>query len=146
VNELIEEFIKTKMAWEEAHEISSKADAAHKAVKAQLVEAMQDEDTAQKEHASTGLRFDLRPVWSIACNKDNEQELSDWLHERYGDIEEFTEPKLSKKTISRRLRTDIENEELDEFDVPDFVNLKNRPDVWCMGWKQYRDERMNEDD
>ena len=142
VNEAIQKWIDTRLAYEEAHELSAKADAAHKAAKKLLVEAMGEEERDAFKHSETGLRFDLREVFSIACNEKNEDEMKDWLHEVYGDIEEFTTAKLSKKTVTARLKQDIEAEELDEYDVPDFVGLKKHKDVWCLGFKQYMQERM----
>lgn len=136
MEELIELYCRTRLDYDEKHEASSLADAAHKAAKARLVEAMID----AKEKGKTmdyGLRFNLRNQFSIRCNADNEIDVKDWLHERYGDVNLFTVEKVSKKAVEEKLKEDIEGEVLDEFDVPDFMALKTRPDVSCTGWKQY---------
>jgi len=142
VNQAIEEWIDTKLAYEEAHAISSKADATHKAAKRKLVEAMAAEERTALKHSETGLQFDVRQVFSIRCNQDNEDQMKDWLHDTYGDIEEFTTQKLSKSTVTDRIKADIEAETLDEYDVPDFVGLTKGSDVWCLGFKQYMKERQ----
>lgn len=133
---LLDEYIETRLAYDDAHAISSAADKEHKAAKAKLVDAMMAETTTLAP-PDTGLKLHLRNQFSISCNKDNEESVKDWLHEHYGDIEEFTVMKVDKKTVEERLKTDIEGEQLDEFSVPDFMNLKTRPDVSCTGWKQF---------
>lgn len=136
IQELIDDYIATRLAYDEAHEISSAADKAHKAVKAKLVEAMEtSDDTGIKK--SFGLSFNLRNQFSIACNMDNEDDVKEWLHDHYGDLAQFTKEKVDKKAVEEQLKSDIEGEKLDEFDVPEFMNLKTRRDVSCTGWKQF---------
>jgi hypothetical protein len=132
----IDEYIATRLAYDEAHEISSAADKEHKAAKAKLVEVMEEEQQKGMK-MDFGISFNLRNQFSISCNKDNEEDVKDWLHEQYGDLEEFVKPKVDKKVVEERLKDDIEGEKLDQFDVPDFMNLKTRPDVSCTGWKQF---------
>lgn len=140
MNDLIDEYVETRLAYDDAHEISSAANKEHKQAKAQLVEKM-IEDKQKGVKLDYGIAFSLRNQFSISCNKDNEEDVKDWLHGHYGDIEEFTVMKVDKKTVEERLKADIEGEQLDEFDVPDFMKLKTRPDVSCTGWKKYSTER-----
>ena len=142
IENLLDEYINTRLAYDDAHEISSAADKVHKAAKAQLVETMMAESTVLAPPDS-GLKFHLRNQFSISCNKDNEEDVKSWLHDHYGDVEEFTVQKVDKKTVEERLKTDIEGEQLDEFSVPEFLNLKTRPDVSCTGWKQYSTNKRN---
>lgn len=136
IQALIDEYIETRLLYDEAHALSSAADKDHKVVKAKLVEAMvSEQQTGMK--MDFGLGFNLRNQFSISCNVDNEEDVKSWLHDRYGDIEQFTTLKVAKKTVEERLKADIEGEELDQFEVPDFMNLKTRPDVSCTGWKAY---------
>ena len=139
-NDAIEEFIATKIAYDAAHAISSHADGEHKAAKAKLTQAMIEEDRLAVK-LPNGLAFDVRQVFSIACNAQNEDELKDWLHQRYGDIEEFTKQALVKKSVADKIKEEIDAEQLDEFDVPSFVDLKTRPDVWCLGWAKFISQR-----
>ncbi len=133
---LIDEYVQTRMAYDVAHEASNKADKAFKAAKAKLVEGMvAAQETGKK--MDYGLGFSLRKQFSISCNPDNEVEVKNWLHETYGDVSEFTVEKIAKKTVEEKIKDDIEDGKLDEFEVPDFMNLKTRPDVSCTGWKQY---------
>ena len=136
IQNLLDEYMKTRLAYDDAHEISSAADKVHKAAKAKLVDAMIEETTTLAP-PETGLKFHLRNQFSISCNKDNEELVKDWLHDHYGDVAEFTVEKVDKKTVEERLKNDIEGEQLDEFSVPEFMNLKTRPDVSCTGWKQF---------
>ena len=143
LNDLIDGYVETRLAYDDAHEISSAADKEHKAAKAKMVDRMiADEQKGVK--MDFGIAFNLRNQFSISCNKDNEEDVKAWLHDHYGDLEEFTEQKVAKKTVEERLKSDIEGEQLDEFDVPDFMNLKTRPDVSCTGWKKFSTERRSE--
>ncbi len=134
--ELINEYIETRLAYDTAHAISVEADKVFKGAKKRLVDGMiEAKDEGKKK--SYGLGFYLSNQFSIACNKENEDDVKDWLEERYGDLEEFCAQKVQKSTVEERLKSDIEGEQLNEFDVPDFMNLKTRPDVSCTGWKKY---------
>ena len=142
IQALIDEYIETRLAYDAAHELSSAADKDHKTVKAKLVEAMvSEQQTGMK--MDFGLGFNLRNQFSISCNVENEDQVKEWLHDRYGDIEQFTTLKVAKKTVEERLKADIEGEELDQFEVPDFMNLKTRPDVSCTGWKAFSAENRS---
>jgi hypothetical protein len=132
----IDDYISTRLAYDTAHEISSAADGEHKAAKRKLVEAMEEEQQKGMK-MDFGLAFNLRNVFSISCNQDNEEDVKEWLHGHYGDLAQFTKEKVDKKAVEEKLKNDIEGEQLDEFDVPDFMNLKTRPDVSCTGWKAF---------
>ena len=103
------------------------------------------EDKDMVRDTESGLKFDIRPVFSIKCNKDNEDDVKEWLNDKYGDLGEFTKEALVKKFIVKRIRKDIDADELDELDVPEFVGLKNRPDVWCHGWSAFQSQRSKEE-
>jgi hypothetical protein len=136
LNDLLEEYTSTRLTYDDAHAISAAADKEHKAAKAKLVDQMiADEQRGVK--LDNGLAFNLRNQFSISCNKENEEDVKEWLHGHYGDVNEFTVEKVDKKTVEERLQADIEGEQLDEFDVPEFMKLKTRPDVSCTGWKQF---------
>ena len=138
LQQLTDEYIDTRMAYDIAHAASSDADKAHKAVRKQLVDVMLEVSrTIDNDEIHEGMRFRLRNQFSVKCNKDNEEQVKDWLHDRYGDLEEFTTQKVQKTTVEERLKADIEGGKLDEFDVPDFMDLKTRPDITCDGWKAY---------
>lgn len=138
LQQLTDEYIDTRMAYDVAHATSSAADKAHKAVKKQLVDEMLEVSrTIDNDEIPEGMKLRLVDKFSVKCNEDNEEEVKDWLHDRYGDIEEFTKPKLHKKTIVERLQADIEGGELDQFDVPEIMDLKNGPQITCDGWKAY---------
>ncbi len=142
IQELIDDYITTRLTYDVAHEASSAADRAHRAAKACLVEGMQEvSNTIDPDELP--LKFTLRNQFTISCNEKNEEQMKDWLHEQFGDVEEFVIPKVTKKTVVDRLKHDIEEGLLDEHEVPDFVNLKTRPDVSCSGWKAYSNEQRN---
>jgi len=143
IETLIDGYISTRLAYDDAHDISVQADSEHKAAKRKLVEGM----VAARERGKKmdfGIAFNLRDQFSISCNKENEADVKDWLHERYGDIEQFTTLKVDKSTVEDQLKADIEGEELDLFDVPDFMKLKTRPDVSCTGWKAFSAKKRSE--
>lgn len=137
---LIDEYLETRMAYDEAHAISSQKHREHQAAKAKLVDEMlaqQQQSVKFGEGRLNGMNFYLRSQFSIKCNQGNEDDVKTWLHERYGDVNEFTQEKVNKKAVEERLKNDIEGEELDEFEVPDFMDLTTRPDVSVTGYKQY---------
>lgn len=142
LNELIDEYISTRLAYDDAHAISSAADKEHKRAKGAMVEKML-EDNQKGVKLENGLAFNMRNQFSISCNKDNEEQVKDWLQDHYGDVEEFTVLKVDKKTVEEKLKGDIEGERLDEFDVPEALKLKTRPDVSCTGWKQFSSNRRS---
>ena len=137
---LIDDYLETRMAYDEVKAISTQRYKEHAAAKAKLV----DEMLAQQQQSVKfgtgqldGMTFYLRSQFSISCNQSNEDDVKTWLHDRYGDVHEFTVEKVNKKAVEEKLKTDIEGEQLDEFEVPDFMNLTTRPDVSVTGYKQY---------
>lgn len=145
---LIDEYLDTRMAYDAAHAISSSKYAQHQAAKAKLVEAMVEKEQQSvkfgEESRYAGMHFFLQSQFSISCNAQNEDDVKDWLHERYGDVHEFTAMKVVKKAVEERLKNDIEGDQLDEFEVPDFMKLKTRPDVSCRGYKQFAAARRTD--
>lgn len=143
----IEAYLQTRIDYKDAKAESDAADRRHKAAKAALVEAMLEEQQSgykpTDDSPFCGLSFYLSNDFSIRCNEENEEELKSWLHERYGDIAEFTILKAHKPSITERLKEDIEGGELDEFDVPDFVGLNTRPNVGCRGFDSYYNSKKS---
>ena len=138
---LVQAYCDTRLAYDAAHAISVKANTVHNKAKKKLVEAMEKKS---RQHDPPGeLKFHLSKVFGITCNKDNEDDVKDWLEERYGDLEEFCTQKVQKKTVEERIKNDIEGELLNQFDVPDFMNLKDEHQLNCNGWKQYSASQRN---
>lgn len=140
IKEKIDEYLMTRVAYDEAHEVSSKAYKQHQAAKAKLVDQMLAEQQQAVKFGDgewAGMQFYLKSEFSISCTDANNAEVMDWLQEHYGDVHEFTTEKVHKKAVVDRLKSDIEGERLDEFEVPAFFNLKTRPDVTCTGYKQF---------
>lgn len=144
IGQLERDYIQTRLDYDRAHQLSQQAHSNYKSAERELADGMIEMGDQGKNKAETPLRFHLRNTFSIACNKENEDDIKDWLHERYGDVELFTTQKVVKKTVEERIKLDIETENLDEFDVPDFMDLKNRKDLRCTGWKEYAAQVRNE--
>lgn len=137
---LIEEFLETRMAYDEAKAIATARNHEHQAVKKKLVDEMLEQEQQSVKFGDGELKdmtFYLRSQFNIRCNQGNEDDVKNWLHERYGDVHEFTVEKVNKKAVEERLKSDIEGEQLDEFEVPDFMSLTTRPEVSVTGYKQY---------
>lgn len=142
----IDEYLKTRLAYDDAHAVSSDRYKQYQGAKAKLSEAMveaQQQGVKFRDGELAGMNFFLKNQFGISCNAENEEQIKEWLHDRYGDVHEFTTQKVVKKTVEDRLKSDIEGEQLDEFEVPDFMKLKTRPDVSCTGYKKYAAERKN---
>ncbi len=133
--DLVQDYIETRLTYDNAHAVSVKANSLHQKAKKALVTSM--EQKSSHHHPPGELKFHLSKVFTIACNKDNEDDVKDWLEERYGDLEEFCAQKVQKKTVEERIKNDIDAEVLNEFDVPDFMKLNNGNQLNCNGWKQY---------
>lgn len=142
----IEAYLDTRVAYDVAHAISSDLYGQHQGAKQALVEAMLDEDKQAVKFGDgelKGMNFFLKNVFSVSCTEANNDEWIAWLQERYGDAAEYTIERVNKKAVEEKLKTDIEGEELDQFEVPDFVKLKTRPDVTCTGYKQFSANRRS---
>jgi hypothetical protein len=140
----IDAYLETRVAYDVIHAESSALYAQHQGAKAALVDAMlEEEKQAVKfgEGELKGMSFFLKNVFSVSCTEANNDECIEWLQEKYGDAAEFTVERVNKRLLEEKLKTDIEGEELDEFDVPDFMKLKTRPDVSCTGYKQFSANR-----
>lgn len=142
--ELVDAYCITRLAYDQAHAISVSANSLHQKAKKALVTKM--EQTSRQHDPPGELKFHLSQIFTIACNKDNEDDVKDWLENRYGDLEEFCLQKVQKKTVEEKIKNDIEAELLNEFDVPDFMNLKNGNQLNCNGWKQYSANQRSKDD
>jgi hypothetical protein len=141
---LIDEYLETRMAYDEAHEISTQKHLTHQAAKAALVNEMLEREQQSVKFGDgelDGMTFYLRSVFSVSVTVNNEDKVKEWLHEHYGDVHEFTVEKVNKKSVEERLKSDIEGEQLDEFDVPEFLCLKTNPDISVTGYKQYSARR-----
>lgn len=142
----IDAYLETRVAYDIVHAESSELYGTHQAAKTALVEAMLDEDKQAvkfRDGELAGMNFFLKNVFSVSCTEANNDEWIEWLQERYGDAAEYTVEKVSKKSVEEKLKNDIEGEELDQFDVPDFAKLKTRPDVTCTGYKQFSADRRS---
>lgn len=144
VDALIADYIETRLAYDEAHQVSTDRFVDHKKAKKILAEGMiATKDDGKKK--SYGLHFFLANQFSIACNKDNEDDVKDWLEQQYGDLNEFCAQKVQKTAVTDRLKDDIEGEKLNEHDVPDFMNLKTHRDVTCTGWTKFSKEKRKQE-
>jgi hypothetical protein len=137
---LIEDYIQTRLDYDRIHAESTKAWADHLRAKGKLRDWLLD-SPEKAIPLKNGLSFHLRNQFTISCNQENEGQIKEWLHDHYGDLALFTEEKVNKYTVQDRLKADIEGEQLDEFEVPDFMNLKTRPDVSCTGWSEFKKAR-----
>jgi hypothetical protein len=137
----IEAYLQTRVDYKDAKAASDAADKIHKGAKAALVEAMLEEQQQgyipADDSPFQGLSFHLSDDFSIKCNAANREEVKTWLHERYGDLAEFTFEDVSKPSVVERLKNDIQGEKLDQDDVPEFFGLNTWPNVSCRGFDNY---------
>lgn len=144
LNQAIEEYTEARLGYDEAKAKSSEADKVFRGKKYALSQALLADALERQSKPGikldNGLGFSLRKQFTFSCNESNEADVKDWLHEHYGDIEEFTVQKVHKPTVANKLKTDIEGGDLDEFDIPETFNLKTEDDVACTGWKQFSED------
>jgi len=141
LNTTIEEYIEARLNYEEAKAKSTEADKVFKGKKYALSKALLDDALERQSKPGikldNGLGFSLRKQFTFNCNESNEADVKDWLHNHYGDIEEFTVQKVHKPTVANKLKADIEGGVLDELDIPETFNLKTEDDVTCTGWAAF---------
>ncbi len=75
--ELVKDYVDTRLAYDDAHALSVAANTEHQKAKKKLVEEM--EKTSRQHDPPGVLKFHLSNIFTIACNKDNEDDVKDWL-------------------------------------------------------------------
>lgn len=80
-----------------------------------------------------GVQVMLRSRWDVRVNKANEYQVSQWLQETEGDVEQFSKKVLNKSAILNLLKGKITKEELDETEIPAFFQLTTTPGLTVKG-------------
>lgn len=80
-----------------------------------------------------GVQISLRSRWDVRVNKANEYQVSQWLQETEGDVEQFSKKVLNKSAILNLLKGKIAKEELDETEIPSFFQLTTTPGLTVKG-------------
>lgn len=77
----------------------------------------------------------LRKRFDCSVNKDNNDQVQQWLMDTVGDVAPFQKLVLYKPAVVEHLKKGIEAGTVDESAVPQFLNLKTTPGVTVRGWQ-----------
>lgn len=134
-----EAYAEARREYDRLNKLSSEADAARKKLEQELVDIMIEEGVKSFK-ITGGMTISLRKRFDCSVNKDNEEQVADWLQNTYGDVRQFQKLVLYKPAVVARLKEQDEDGKLDPTMVPEFLNLKTTPGVTVRGWQGPDDE------
>ena len=128
LRELIDEWRELRDRCKELESEKSACERERAKVGAKIRELMQDQklQTVKTDENETVY---LHRIFNISVTQDNEADLRGWLIETFGDDQGFLETKVNKSAVTERIKRALDNDELGEFDVPDYLKLNTHPDV-----------------
>lgn len=133
LNAKIEAYYAARAAYDEAHRISSEADALRRQRERELVDYM-IENQIKKISRDDGTTTILVSATSIACNQENAEDIRKWLVNTEGDDTDYMVNVLSKPAVLELVKKKIKAGE-DPSDFPEFLKVDTRPNVRVDGWK-----------
>lgn len=133
------EYAAARREHDRLHALSAEAEKKRRALEQELVDAM-IEARVKSFKLDGGLTISLRRRFDVSVNKDNEEQVAQWLTDTYGDVRPFQRLVLYKPAVVQHLKDLAEKEQLDETAVPEFLNLKTTPGVTVRGWQGQSDE------
>lgn len=132
----LEAYIAARKTHDEAKRAKSAAAQAEQEAMDALVEAMvQDETQSIKLDDGTTFYLTRRPRFKL--NEGNNDMVREWLRETTGDDHEFVETKVVRKRLSDHLKTLLEEQAVEEADLPDFLDYSFDPEIAVRGWAQH---------
>lgn len=133
LNEKIDAYYSAREAYDQAHKLSSEADALRRQKERELVDYMIEHQLLKvsREDGTTPM---LVSSVSIACNQENAEELESWLADQAGDVQDFKVTVLHKPTVLDYVKKRIKDGD-DPADFPAFLKCDSRPILRVDGWK-----------
>jgi len=133
------EYAAARRAYDDAKAEATRLEGEKQRLEKELVDAMLEEKV--KSFAiDGGLTISLRKRFDCSVNKDNNDQVEQWLTETYGDVAPFQKLVLYKPAVVAHLKKLAAAEQLDETKIPQFLNLKTTPGVTVRGWQGASDD------
>lgn len=133
LNAKIDAYYEARAAYDEAHRLSSEADALRRAKERELVDYM-IEHQIQKIERADGTKPLLVSAVSIACTAENSEQIRKWLVETEGDDADFMVNVLHKPAVLELVKKKIKEGD-DPSEFPAFLKCDSRPTLRVDGWK-----------
>ena len=98
-----------------------------------LIDAMLNEDmkTMKREDGTT---VSLRRKFSCSVTQKNQDDIRDWLVERFGDDSEYVKEIVDKPALAAKLQSMLDEDEIEIDNLPEFLSASTRPAVSVRGW------------
>lgn len=133
------EYANARRAYDAAKAEATRLEGVKQTLEKELVDAMLDAKV-RSFTIDGGFTIGLRKRFDVAVNKDNNDQVEQWLMETTGDVAPFQKLVLYKPAVVRWLKDQAEAETLDESKVPQFLNLRTTPGVTVRGWQGASDD------
>lgn len=133
LNAKIEAYYAARSAYDEAHRLSSEADAFRRQKERELVDYMM-ENQCKKHGRTDGTTLILVSAASIACNQENAEQIRKWLVDTEGDDSDYMVTVLHKPAVLELVKKKLKGGD-DPTDFPDFLKVDARPTLRVDGWK-----------
>jgi hypothetical protein len=119
--------------------LKTKAEKFFRAKEQELIEEMlnnHEPSIAKDEDSRYGkLNIGLRRKLTLSVTKANQDDIRAWLTENTGDDAEFVIEKVNGPALMDWLEEQINNEEVQPEDLPEFMRPQTRPGISVLGWK-----------
>lgn len=126
-------YFNARTAYEDARDYATKLEAEMRVEEAKLVDAMLDAGVKNLT-MSDGARPTLTKNTSVSCNKDNYDQVREWLVETVGDDADYVEETVNRHKVAGMVKKKLEAG-ADESEFPAFLQLSTRPAIRVYGWK-----------
>lgn len=137
-------YCEARLNQENMKALATEAWSAFKLAEAQLVDALLEADPPLRSVPDAcGATASMRASFSISCNKDNEQDVEEWLREDTGDAEPFKVTKLDKAAVRAHVKKEVEDNGVAMDSFPDFLNVDSRPTISVAGWEKKKAELIS---
>lgn len=132
LNAKIDAYYEARADYDEKHKASSEADAVRRQRERELVDYMMEHQIKKiaREDGTTPM---LVSATSIACNKDNAEQIREWLRDTEGDDADYMETVLSKPAVLELVKKKLKQGD-DPTDFPEFLKVDSRPTLRVDGW------------
>jgi len=123
-----------RLAYEEAKEESNRLEEAWRVEEAKLVDAMLNAGLKNFTN-DDGTKPTLTKNASVKCNKDNADDVREWLVDTVGDDTDFVEETVNRFKVAAHVKKKLEAG-ADESEFPAFLGLNTRPAIRVYGWNK----------
>lgn len=133
-----ETYAEARLEMELAKDAHTDASSRFRKTEAELVEAL-NEAELKGIPLQNGVYPHINPQFGFACNKDNVDQVEEWLTETVGDAEPYKKTSLSKEAISEYIKDRIEKGTPRES-FPEFLNVRTHYGIKVNAWAKKKAE------